>query len=409
MNVFRNALDQLSAAVPHAGVSPTVIEALSAPQRTVAVRFPVAMDDGSTRFFDGYRVQHDNARGPYKGGIRFHPDADMDEVKALAFWMAIKCAVVNIPFGGGKGGVAVDPKKVSRGELERVTRAYVCAIAPVIGPTVDVPAPDVGTDGEVMGWIVDEYAMITRERQPAVVTGKPIALGGSAGREAATGQGGLWVLEAFLAATGRDMKGLRIAVQGTGNVGSHFARLAHGQGAMIVAMSDSRDALHSVAGLDPEAVMAHKKATGALKGFPGAETLAHEAVLAVDCDVLVPAALENQLTATTALDVKAHAILELANGPTTPEADVIFHGRQIHVIPDVLANAGGVAVSYFEWVQNRAGETWTEAEVAGKLAPLMSDAFSAVWEKASEKSIPLRVAAFAVGLGRIGAAMKPLR
>jgi glutamate dehydrogenase len=405
MDVFKNAIAQLEAAAAATGADALTVERLRRAKRTVQVSFPVTMDDGSVRIFEGYRVQHDDARGPFKGGIRFHPQADMDEVKALAFWMAIKCACVDVPFGGGKGGITIDPKAVSKAELERVTRAYVRAIAPIIGPETDVPAPDVGTDGTVMSWIVDEYSKYAGKPSPAVVTGKPIALGGSLGREAATGQGGLYVLESHVAAVGLDRAVLRVAVQGFGNVGYHFARLAHEAGYKIVAVSDSKGGIHAPEGLDPKAVLAHKEATGSLKGFPGAMEISGADILTIDCDVLVPAALENQLADKNAPQVKAKTILELANGPTTPAADADFFERGIAVLPDVLANAGGVAVSYYEWEQNRRGEKWTEEEVAAKLKPLMASAFAATHAMAAKHGTTMRLAAFGVAIERIGAAM----
>ncbi len=406
MEVFKNAITQLEAAAKATHADPFTVEVLRRAKRTVDVTFPVRMDDGSTRIFEGYRVQHDDARGPFKGGIRFHPNADMDEVKALAFWMAIKCAAVDVPFGGGKGGVAVDPKSVSKGELERITRGYVRAIAPVIGPDIDVPAPDVGTDGEVMSWIVDEYSKIVGSPTPAVVTGKPIPLGGSAGREAATGQGGIHVLDAYVKDVGLDPKDLRVAVQGFGNVGFHFARLAHERGYKVVAVSDSKGGIHADGGLDPVAVAAHKKATGALAGFPGSKDISGDEILAVECEVLVPAALENQLTAATAPFVQATTVLELANGPTTPEADAYFAEHGVTVLPDVLANAGGVAVSYYEWEQNRRGEQWGEDDVAAKLLPLMTFAYAVTKEMSVKHGTSLRLAAFGVAIARIGEAMR---
>jgi glutamate dehydrogenase/leucine dehydrogenase len=409
MEVFKNALAQLGAAAAATKADPFTVEVLHRAKRTVQVAFPVVMDDGSTRIFEGYRVQHDDARGPFKGGIRFHPQADMDEVKALAFWMAIKCAAVNVPFGGGKGGVTVDPESVSKAELERVTRGYTRAIAPVIGPDVDVPAPDVGTDGQVMSWIVDEYSKIVGKPSPAVVTGKPIPLGGSEGREAATGQGGLYVLDAYMKDAGQEPSSFRVAVQGFGNVGYHFARLAHGRGYKIVAVSDSKGGIHVPGGLDPVAVAEHKKATGLLQGFPGSMDISGDDILFIDCDVLVPAALENQLTATTAQGVKAKTVLELANGPTTPDADAWFVAHGVTVLPDVLANSGGVAVSYYEWEQNRRNEKWTEAEVATKLLPLMTAAYDAVKAMAAKHDTTMRLAAFGVAIERIGAAMRAKR
>jgi len=401
MNVFQNALAQLDAAAKSADFDKNVLATLRRPKRLLQVAVPVLMDDGSIKVFDGYRVQYNDARGPFKGGIRFHPQADPNEVKALAFWMVIKCAVVGVPFGGGKGGVAVDPRKLSKGELERLSRAYIRAIAPVIGPDVDVPAPDVNTTPEIMGWMVDEYAKVTGRFQPAVITGKPLALGGSLGRMAATGQGGLFVLEEYARQAKLDPKKTAVAVQGIGNVGLCFAKLARQAGFRIVALSDSKSGIHDPQGLDPEAVAAYKKEKGSLEGFFGAKTISNARLLELPVDVLVPAALENQLAKKNAGRITAKVILELANGPTAPEADVVFARKGKIVIPDVLANAGGVAVSYFEWVQNRQGYHWSEAEVNDKLRQLMAAAFKAVAALAAEKQVTLRQAAFILAVSRI--------
>ncbi len=405
MNVFENALAQLAAAAKSADLDPTAVEALAKPQRIVQVTIPVRMDDGRIRFFDGYRVQYNDARGPFKGGIRFHSQTDLDEVKALAFWMTIKCAAVGVPFGGGKGGVAVDPKKLSKTELERLTRAYARAIAPVIGPERDVPAPDVNTNAETMAWFADEYGRTVGAYEPAVVTGKPIALGGSLGREAATGRGSLHALDEYVNVAGLDPKSLTVAVQGFGNVGYHFARLAHAAGYRIVALSDSKNAIYAPDGIDPVAAAAYKETTGSLAGFSGAKTVTNEELFALPVDVLAPAALENQLTAKNAGAVRAKIILELANGPVTPEADAIFRGLGVIVIPDVLANAGGVAVSYFEWLQNREDESWSEDDVNARLARLMARAFKDVWSAAGRYRATLREAAFILAIRRVADAM----
>jgi len=323
----------------------------------------------------------------------------------LAFWMVIKCAVVGVPFGGGKGGVTVDPRKLSKGELERLSRAYIRAIAADIGPDVDVPAPDVNTTPEIMGWMVDEYSRIAGKFTPAVITGKPLPLGGSLGRTTATGQGGLFVLEEYARQAKLDPEKTTVAVQGIGNVGHCFVRLARKAGYKIVALSDSKSGIYDPQGLDPDAVAAYKKEKGSLEGFPGAKTISNARLLELAVDVLVPAALENQLTRKNAGRVKAKVILELANGPTAPEADAVFAKKGRVVIPDVLANAGGVAVSYFEWVQNRHGYYWSEAEVNEKLKPLMAGAYRAVAAQAVAKQVTLRQAAFILAVSRIQEAM----
>ncbi len=382
------------------------VAVLRVPQRQVEVRLPLRMDDGSVRVFEGYRVQYDNHRGPYKGGLRFHQDTDLDEVKALAFWMAIKCAVVNIPYGGGKGGITVDPHTLSAFELERLSRAWVKAMQPVIGVDRDIPAPDVNTNSQIMAWMVDEYALLTGTYTPGVFTGKPVGMHGSAGREAATGQGGFYVLQEVAKKKKWKPSAVSIAVQGFGNVGSFFAMLAHDAGYKIVAVSDSRGGIYDASGLDPRKVMAHKQETGAVKGYPGAQNVTQEELIALPCDVLAPAALENVITMENAPAVKASLILELANGPTTPEADDILDKNGIMVVPDVLANAGGVTVSYFEWVQNRQGFYWPEEEVLAKLEPIMKDSFAAVWDKHEELKVPLRTAAFVLAVHRIAQAIR---
>lgn len=395
MSAFENAMKQLDEAAAVAGVSAETVALLRKPARTITVAVPVIMDDGSLKIFDGYRVQYSNARGPFKGGIRFHPQVDLDEVKALAFWMTIKTAVAGVPFGGGKGGVAVDPKKISHREKERLTRAFVRAIADVIGPDKDVPAPDVGTDGETMSWFADEYARVVGNAEPAVVTGKPIDRGGSEGREAATGLGGFFVLQELASAANT------IIVQGFGNVGQGLARAAATNGMSVVGISDSRGGIIAERALDIDAVIKHKAATGSVQNFSGTRNVTNAELLEAPCQTLVPSALENQITKENADRINTKIILELANGPVTPEADEILARRGITIIPDVLANSGGVAVSYFEWLQNKKGERWSEADVNARLKKLMAQAFQAVREVSSSKKVPLRTAAFILALQRI--------
>ncbi len=406
MSVFTNAMEQLEAVAKSAPVDASALEDLRHPQRMVFVEFPVTMDDGSRRFFQGYRVQWNNARGPFKGGIRFHPQVEIEEVKALAFWMTIKCAVVNIPYGGGKGGVAVDPKTLSKPELERLTRAFTRAIADVIGAEKDVPAPDVNTNPAIMDILVDEFSKYIGHEELAVVTGKSLAHGGSEGRGTATGQGAFYVFESYREAFGLGSGPLKIAVQGFGNAGQSIASLLAKAGHKIVAVSDSRGGIYQENGLNMEEVTKHKEEKGSLEGFPNAVPVTQEGLLTCACDVLVPSALENQLTGDIAKRVQAKMVLEVANGPTTPEGDAVFFERQIPVVPDVLANAGGVATSYFEWVQNRQHEHWSEADVFGKLHPLMDAASKAVMDMAKTHQITQRKAAFAVAIQRVAEARK---
>lgn len=406
MSVFENAMQQLERAASRAGIPSSVVERLRKPERIVEVTFPVKLTDGATRLFEGFRVQWNSARGPYKGGIRFHPQVDMNEVKALSFWMTIKCAVAGIPYGGGKGGVIVDPKTLSEEEVERIMRAYTRAIADMIGPRKDVPAPDVNTNPHLMDALADEYAKIVGHAEPAVVTGKSIEHGGSEGRNIATAQGGWFVLQRVSQTLGLESPNLRIAVQGFGNAGETMARIAREAGHLIVGLSDSRGSIRSEQGIDPAAAREWKKAHGSLEGLPGTVAGTQADLLTTACDVLIPAALENQLTKDIASNVKAKVILELANGPTTPDADRIFVERNIVVIPDVLANAGGVATSYLEWKQNLDGEHWSQEKVLGELRPLMENAADRVFEIAAELSIPLRDAAFVLALRRIAEAYK---
>jgi len=404
MNAFDNALSQLDRAIALFPVSDALRKRLHRADREITISIPITMDDGRSEVFEGYRVQHSNLRGPYKGGIRFHPQADIDEVRALALWMTMKCAVAGIPMGGGKGGITVDPKKLSHAELERLSRGFVRRLAPVLGPQQDVPAPDVNTTPEIMSWMVDEYEKITGDKTGAAFTGKPVGRGGSEGRAAATGKGGFLVFNALRSQL-RIPEKAHIAVQGMGNVGGTAAKIFSDEGHIIIAMSDSRGGVVNEDGLDVEAVEAYKKETGGLSGFPGAKEISNAELLELPCDVLVPAALENQITPENAPRIRAKAILELANGPTTPEADDHLFGRGVSVIPDILANAGGVIVSTFEWEQNLKGEHWKEEDVFAKLGELLTRESLAVLQRARELGTDLRRGAFALALDRLEKAL----
>jgi glutamate dehydrogenase/leucine dehydrogenase len=403
-NPFQNALDQLARAQSISGLDPAIVERLSLPDREHVITIPILMDDGTTKSFDGYRVQHSNIRGPYKGGIRFHPHADINEVKALSLWMTLKTAVVNIPLGGGKGGIAVDPKELSSGELERLSRGWVQALHEHIGPYKDIPAPDVNTTPQIMEWMIDEYALLTGDTTNASFTGKPLHAGGSQGRDKATGLGGFMVFNALREKMGVS-ENARVVIQGMGNVGGFAAQTFVAHGYKVIAMSDSKSGVYDPNGLDVDEVEAYKKEKGSLAGFPSAQTVTNTELLTLDTDVLVPAALENQITKENASDIQAHVILELANGPTTPEADDILFAKGVRVIPDILANSGGVVVSYFEWDQNLKGEHWTEQEVHEKLQTILDREAKNVWEKASELNTDMRRAAFVIAMERIVAAM----
>lgn len=403
---FASALAQLTAAASVAGLDQDVLRHLERPQNILEKTLAIPMDDGSTRSFDAYRVQFNDARGPFKGGIRFHADTNLDEVKALSLWMAIKCAVVDIPFGGGKGGVTVDPRQLSVGELERLSRAWVQAMYEAIGPWTDVPAPDVATNPQVMGWMVDEYSKLAGRWSPAAFTGKPIELGGSAGRAFSTSQGGYYVISAMANALGLDPQKTRVAIQGFGNVGLFAAKILDQAGYTIVAVSDSRGGVMAPAGLNIAAIIGHKEKTGSVAGAVGTKAISNADLLELPVDVLIPSALEHVLTKDNANQVKAKVIVELANGPTTPEAETIFARRHIPVVPDILANAGGVTGSYFEWVQNLQGTHWTENEVLTKLQPVMVAASDAVWATAQRHQVSLRTAAYVLAIDRIVKAMK---
>lgn len=400
-NPFDNALQQIKRADLVKSFPGELIERLSHPNRQIDISIPVEMDDGTKKIFEGYRVEHNNKRGPYKGGIRFHPDADINEVNALALWMSLKCSVVGIPMGGGKGGIKVDPKTLSKGELERLSRGWVRGMVDILGPQKDVPAPDVNTNGEIMSWMLDEYEKLTGEMSGATFTGKPVSNRGSEGREEATSMGGLNTFNALKSDLGLEGS-LSIVVQGIGNVGGNAARLFEEDGHKIIAMSDSRSAIYNPEGLNVKDVLAYKKDTGGLSGFPGGEELSQSELLVLECDVLIPSALENQITNDNAKDIKAKVVLELANGPTTPGADDILFERGIPVVPDILANAGGVTVSYFEWDQNLKGERWTKEDVFKKLDEIMSRSAREVFDYSKKYDTDMRRAAFILAIERLG-------
>lgn len=374
------------------------------PNRDIRITIPIKMDDGSTKIFEGYRVEYNNTLGPYKGGIRYHPDTEINEVRALAFWMTLKCAVVGIPMGGGKGGITVDPKDLSKAELERLSRGWVQKLSDVLGPYKDVPAPDVNTTPEIMNWMADEYEKITANKNTsearATFTGKPVESGGSEGRNVATGFGGFYVFDSLRVQIGLP-ESCTVVIQGFGNVGTHAGEIFSDHGHKIIAVSDSKGGIHDPSGLDIKKLEEHKKNTGSLSGFLGTKDITNEELLELECDLLVPSALENVITDQNAHKIKAKAILELANGPITPEADEVLFQKNIPVIPDILANSGGVTVSYFEWDQNLKGETWTEREVFAKLLPMMNDSAQMVYKKAQELNTDLRRGAFALALERI--------
>jgi glutamate dehydrogenase/leucine dehydrogenase len=377
------------------------LDLLDSPRRSFTVHFPVKMDNGKVKMFVGHRVHYNDARGPAKGGIRFHPELTLDEVKDLAFLMSLKCSVVNIPFGGSKGGVAVNPKELSRNEIEQVTRGYIRAISDFIGPFKDIPAPDVYTDEKIMVWILDEYERIKGEHVPAVVTGKPIELGGSKARSYSTSLGGIIVLEEAMKKTGMERSEARIAIQGFGNVGENAARILHERGYNVIAVSDSKGGIINPGGLDIKSVMEHKVKTYSVVDFPGAGNITNEELLVSDCDILIPAALSEQLHKDNASDVKANIILELANAPTTVEADEILLTNEKMLIPDILANAGGVVVSYFEWIQNLNNDYWEEEKVLEKLEKTMVKAFNDVYAMCHEENCSIRSAAYQLAIKRI--------
>lgn len=377
-----------------------LIEILRYPQRIITVSLPVVMDSGEIKIFQGFRTQYNNARGPYKGGLRYHPEVNEDEVTSLAFWMTIKCAVVDIPFGGGKGGIIVDPKILSHTELERLTRAFARALAPVIGPTIDVPAPDVYTTPEIMNWFREEYEKETGNPSLAVITGKPRTQGGSEGRGTATGLGAVYVLESYFEETNQKEKEITIAIQGFGNAGLHFATSAKPNW-KIVAASDSKSAVYNQEGINIQALQEHKEKTGSVVGFPGSQKITNNDLLSLPVDVLVPAAMDNSITEENWSHIQAHIILEIANGPVSLPASKKLIEKGVVIIPDVLTNAGGVVVSYFEWDQNINNQHWTLEQVNSKLQHSMQTAFASIWKLSQDYSIDLRTAAYVVGVIRI--------
>ena len=408
INPYEVALEQLENVAERIHVDPSVLEILRYPRRTIIVAVPIKMDNGSIKVFTGYRVQHNMERGPYKGGIRYHPATDLDEVKALAMWMTWKTAVMNIPYGGAKGGIVCNPKEMSQGENERLTRRYTSMLIDDIGPYRDIPAPDVNTDSQTMAWIMDTYSSIKGYSIPEVVTGKPIGLGGSYGREAATGRGVAICAREAAKHLKLEMKNLTVAVQGFGNVGFHTAKILREMGCKIIAVSDSRGAIYDAAGLDPESVMAFKDKTDTVVGYPDSEKITNAQLLETECDILIPAALENAITGENAGRIKAKIISEGANGPTIPEADKILFSKGILVIPDILANAGGVTVSYFEWTQNLHREQWTETEVNRQLEEKIVRAFGDVLDLSLKNKVDMRTGAYMIAVGRVAEAFKRL-
>ncbi len=405
-NPFENALEQLEKAQDIEPIDSVAYEIMKRPQRILEVSIPVKMDGGGTKIFTGYRVQHNDARGPCKGGIRYHPNVSIDEVKALATWMTIKCATVNIPYGGGKGGVICDPKEMSEGEIERLSRGYMRQIAHYIGPDVDVPAPDVYTTPQIMAWMEDEYSKIVGKDTPEVITGKPIDKGGSEGRGTATGMGGSYIIREASKELGLNPSESTVAIQGFGNAGSVAASILSKMGYKVVAVSDSHGGIYNKDGLNIDRVLQVKKEKGRVSEYDGpCEKVSNEELLELPVDILVPAALENQITKDNAPHIKAKLVAELANGPTTPEADQILHEQDVLVTPDILTNAGGVTVSYFEWLQNKKGEHWSEEEVNKKLDEIMTPAFRDVYTKAKEKHIPMRTAAYIIAMHRVADAI----
>ena len=407
-SMFAKARKRLRRAAKHLEIDPDVLEKLKYPQETLAASLMVRMDDGSRRSFKAWRCRYDDTRGPTKGGIRYHPKVNIDEVMTLAFWMTFKCAVVNLPYGGAKGGINVDSKKLSRAELERLSRAYVKAFARFIGPDRDIPAPDLYTNAMVMGWMADEYSSIVGHPSPAVITGKPLELGGSVGRTDATGRGGYIILRHLEKELGVSPDKTRVVLQGFGNASFHCARLLHDGGFRIIGLSDSKSAIYDPDGMDPYAVMEHKTANRTVSGAPTngkAEEISNEQLLEKECELLIPAALEHQITEENAERITAPLILELANGPTTPAADAILEANDTIVIPDILANAGGVTVSYFEWTQNKAGYYWSEDEVRSRLREFLEPQATVIWQTKQKKGFSMRTAAYVLALERIAGAV----
>jgi glutamate dehydrogenase (NAD(P)+) len=405
-NPYELACSQLRRVGEVFEIDPDLLRILETCKRGVVVSVPVRMDDGSVRVFEGYRVTHNVSRGPSKGGIRYHPAVTLDEVKALAMWMSWKCGLMSIPFGGAKGGVACDPKALSRAELERLTRRYTTEIIGDIGPERDIPAPDVGTDAAVMAWIFDTYSMNKGYSVREVVTGKPLDVGGSLGRREATSRGALYCIRQAARKLGRDLSDMTVAIQGFGNVGGFLAAFLAGEGARVIAVSDTSGGLYDPAGVDVSAALAHKEATGSLAGLAGPRQVTNEDLLLLECDVLAPCALEQVITPANAGRVRAGIVLEGANGPVTPSADSILEERGVLVLPDILANAGGVVVSYFEWVQGLQEYFWSEDEVNAQLESIMTRAFEETWTLHDARGISMRLAAYGLGVQRLADATR---
>ncbi|MGI8735580.1 MAG: Glu/Leu/Phe/Val family dehydrogenase [Pyrinomonadaceae bacterium] len=404
LNPFEIAKQQFNRAADYLNLDVSMRRVLESPKRQLIVSIPVKMDGGDVQVFEGYRVQHNIARGPAKGGIRYHPQVTLDEVKALASWMTWKCATVGIPYGGGKGGVICDPKRMSKNELERLTRRYAFEIAPIIGPDRDIPAPDVYTDEQTMAWIMDTISMVRGHTELGVVTGKPISLGGSLGRSEATARGCLYALREACRVKGMSLNGARVAIHGFGNAGANISHMVAADGARVVAISDSKVGLYSESGIDIQAALKHKQATKCLSGFPGVKEIARDAVLTVDCDILLPSALENAITLANVGSVKAKIIAELANGPTTPGADRVFADQGVFLVPDILANAGGVTVSYYEWVQDQYSFFWSESHINETLETAMRAAFKSVHETAQRHDTDMRTGAYILAVDRVAEA-----
>ncbi len=403
---FAIAQAQFNAIADRLGLEEGMREWLSLPQRELTTHFPVRMDDGSLRVFEGFRVHHNLARGPAKGGIRYHPRVNLGEVRALAMWMTWKCAVVNLPYGGAKGGVAFDPKELSLGELERLTRRFAMEISPLIGPEIDIPAPDINTNAQIMAWIMDTYSMHKGHSVLGVVTGKPLEIGGSKGRDEATGRGAAIITREALRRQGRSLEGATVAIQGFGNAGTHTARTIGDMGAKVIAVSDSRGGVYNEKGLEVGKLIAVKHETGAVANYRNGDAITNNELLEIPCDVLIPAAMEDQINGSNAPRVKAKVIVEAANGPTTPEADAVFKESETIVVPDILSSAGGVVVSYFEWVQGLQHYFWDTPEVQDKLERVMTNAFGEVVEASKTWRVSLREAALILAVERVTEAIK---
>ena len=405
LNLFTSTQDVIKDALNKLGYDEAMYELLKEPLRMLTVRIPVKMDDGMTKVFTGYRAQHNDAVGPTKGGVRFHPMVSEQEVKALSMWMTLKCGIVDLPYGGGKGGIICDPRQMSMGELERLSRGYVRAVSQIVGPTKDIPAPDVFTNAQIMAWMMDEYSRMDEFNSPGFITGKPIVLGGSQGRDRATAEGVTIVIQEAAKKRGIDIQGARVVIQGFGNAGSFLAKFMSDLGAKVIGISDAYGALHDPNGLDIDYLLDRRDSFGTVTTL-FENTISNKELLELDCDILVPAAIENQITAENAHHIKANIVVEAANGPTTAEATKILNERGILLVPDVLASAGGVTVSYFEWVQNNQGYYWTEEEVREKLYRKMVDAFENVYTTATNRNINMRLAAYMVGVRRTAEASR---